>query len=89
MKTSVFLKTQYGVTVELRQWGERECTHRWLDRYGCEWRKLHDSETWESQSYNKVSAVEIGRWTSDTTDVYEAVKLAGSNTSGFRNFGAL
>lgn len=83
---SIFLMTQYGVVVELRQWGERDMSGRWLDRYACEWTKLADG-SWVSLSHNKITASEIGRWSSTTGDIYKVVEAAGSNTGGWRNWG--
>jgi hypothetical protein len=79
----IFIKTQYGVIVELRQWGQDGA--KWHDYYATEWQMMPAGE-WESMAHNKVTGVEIGRWYG-TADVYETIKQAGSNGSGFRNFG--
>lgn len=78
--SSIFLKTEYGVIVELRLEG-----NRWLDRYACHWVSMVEG-VWQSTAHTKILAKEIGRWTSATHDVYAAVKAAGSNDSGFRNW---
>jgi len=80
---AIFIKTEYGVIVELRQWGQDKV--KWLDWNAHEWFQRAD-QTWVSQGWSPISAQEIGRW-NGSVDVYRAVASAGSNKSGFRNFG--
>lgn len=83
---AIFLMTQYGVVVELRQWGERDMANAWLDRYATEWVRQPDG-SWVSQSFNKITAAEIGRWSSATGDIRKVLEAADNNESGFRNWG--
>jgi len=79
---SIFLRSQYGVIVELRQWGQNSA--RWLDNYAQEWQLMPDG-SWEQQSYHKIKAQEIGSW-SGPEDIYAVVHAAGRNKSNFKNF---
>lgn len=82
VKESIFLKTEYGVTVELRQ--SLTSRGKWIDWHAREWVQLADG-MWQSTGFNTVLAKEIGRW-SGSVDVYEGVRLASTNESGFRNW---